>query len=95
MQLKLSFEDVPAGKPSPDVFLLAARRSNSKADDCLAVEDSLTGVAAAVDAGCWTLGFTGTHADEHLHGQKLRDLGAEAVFAKMQDLPALVSTFVV
>ena len=90
----VTFEDVPHGKPAPDVFLLAAKKAGVKAEDCLVVEDSTTGVSAAVDAGCWTLGFTGTHDDGEAHGAKLKDIGAEALFAKMADLPALVSTFV-
>ncbi len=90
----VTFEDVPHGKPAPDVFLLAAKKAGVKADHCIVVEDSITGVTAAVDAGCWTLGFTGTHEDEAAHGEKLKDIGAEALFAKMVDLPALVSTFV-
>ncbi|MEO6607602.1 MAG: HAD family phosphatase [Aestuariivirga sp.] len=90
-----TYEDVPNGKPEPDIYLLAAKRSGSTAENCLAVEDSIFGVKAAVDAGCWTLGFTGTHDDGHAHGLKLRDIGAEALFSKMMDLPALVSTFVV
>jgi HAD superfamily hydrolase (TIGR01509 family) len=89
-----TYEDVPRAKPDPDVFLLAARRNGAKADDCLAVEDSTTGVRAAVDAGCWTLGFTGTHDDGHAHGLRLREIGAEALFSKMMDLPALVGTFI-
>ena len=90
-----TYEDVPNGKPAPDIFLLAAKRNGAHAEDCLAVEDSATGVKAAVDAGCWTLGFTGTHDDGHAHGLRLREVGAEALFAKMMDLPALVATFVV
>ncbi len=90
----VTFEDVPHGKPAPDVFLLAAKKAGVKADHCIVVEDSVAGVTAAVDAGCWTLGFTGTHEDEDAHGMKLKDIGAEALFAKMVDLPALVSTFV-
>jgi HAD superfamily hydrolase (TIGR01509 family) len=90
----VTFEDVPHGKPAPDVFLLAAKKAGVKAGDCLVVEDSITGVTAAVDAGCWTLGFTGTHDEEDAHGAKLKDIGAEALFGKMADLPALVSTFV-
>ena len=90
----ITYEDVPSGKPEPDVFLLAAKRNGASADNCLAVEDSTTGVKAAVDAGCWTLGFTGTHTDGHAHGLKLREMGAEALFAKMMDLPPLVSTFI-
>lgn len=90
----ITFEDVPHGKPAPDVFLLAAKKAGVKAEDCIVVEDSITGVTAAVDAGCWTLGFTGTHEDETRHGEKLKDIGAEALFSKMIDLPALVATFV-
>jgi HAD superfamily hydrolase (TIGR01509 family) len=90
----VTFEDVPQGKPAPDMYLLAAKNAGVKADDCLVVEDSLTGVTAAVDAGCWTLGFTGTYEDQQAHGEKLKDIGAEAIFSKMADLPALVETFV-
>jgi HAD superfamily hydrolase (TIGR01509 family) len=90
----VTFEDVPQGKPAPDMYLLAAKNAGTKADNCLVVEDSVAGVTAAVDAGCWTLGFTGTYEDQQSHGTKLKDIGAEAVFAKMIDLPALVETFV-
>jgi HAD superfamily hydrolase (TIGR01509 family) len=90
----VTYEDVPQGKPAPDMYLLAAKNAGVKADDCLVVEDSLTGVTAAVDAGCWTLGFTGTYEDQQAHGEKLKDIGAEAIFSKMADLPALVETFV-
>ena len=90
----VTYEDVPQGKPAPDMYLLAAKNAGVKADDCLVVEDSLTGVTAAVDAGCWTLGFTGTYEDQQSHGEKLKDIGAEAIFNKMADLPALVETFV-
>ena len=90
----VTYEDVPQGKPAPDMFLLAAKNAGTKADNCLVVEDSVTGVTAAVDAGCWTLGFTGTHEDEARHGVKLKDIGAEAVFSKMADLSALVETVV-
>ncbi len=90
----VTYEDVPRGKPEPDVFLLAAKNAKVRPEDCLVVEDSMTGVTAAVSAGCWTLGFTGTHNNAEAHGMKLKDLGAEAIFAQMAELPALVSTFI-
>jgi HAD superfamily hydrolase (TIGR01509 family) len=90
----VTYEDVPKGKPDPDVFLLAAKHAKVRPEDCLVVEDSITGVTAAVDAGCWTLGFTGTHEDQEAHAAKLKDIGAEAVFATMGELPGLVSTFI-
>ena len=90
----VTYKDVPQGKPAPDMYLLAAKNVGTKADNCLVVEDSIAGVTAAVDAGCWTLGFTGTYEDQQAHGTKLKDIGAEAIFSKMVDLPALVETFV-
>jgi HAD superfamily hydrolase (TIGR01509 family) len=44
-------DQVPLGKPHPDVFLEAARRLGIPADHCLVVEDSPIGVEAARRAG--------------------------------------------
>ncbi|HEX7497075.1 MAG TPA: HAD family phosphatase [Candidatus Limnocylindrales bacterium] len=42
-----SSDEVPFGKPAPDVYLLAARRLGVAPAVCLVVEDSLNGVLAA------------------------------------------------
>jgi HAD superfamily hydrolase (TIGR01509 family) len=42
-----SSDEVPFGKPAPDVYLLAARRLGVAPAECLVVEDSLNGVLAA------------------------------------------------
>ncbi len=47
----ISRDDVARGKPAPDSFLLAASRLGVDAADCLALEDSPHGVAAAHAAG--------------------------------------------
>lgn len=47
----VSSEEVPRGKPSPDVYLEAARRLGTEADACVAVEDSTNGIRAARAAG--------------------------------------------
>jgi beta-phosphoglucomutase family hydrolase len=47
----VSAEDVPRGKPAPDVFLEAARRLGVPPGHCVVVEDSSPGVAAARRAG--------------------------------------------
>lgn len=44
-------DDVARVKPDPELYLLAARNLNLKPEQCLAVEDSLNGAAAAVAAG--------------------------------------------
>lgn len=46
-----SAADVPAGKPAPDLFLLAARSLGVEPGKCLVVEDSTPGLAGATAAG--------------------------------------------
>jgi len=47
----VSSEEVPRGKPSPDVYLEAARRLGVDAQRCAAVEDSHGGIRSAKAAG--------------------------------------------
>ena len=47
-------DEVPSGKPAPDPYLRAAELLGVEPADCLAVEDSVTGTAAAELAG-WSL----------------------------------------
>jgi HAD superfamily hydrolase (TIGR01509 family) len=45
-------DEVPSGKPAPDLYLRAAALLDLSPDLCLAIEDSVTGTAAAESAGC-------------------------------------------
>jgi HAD superfamily hydrolase (TIGR01509 family) len=45
-------DDVENTKPHPEPYLAAARTLGHAPDDCLALEDSRTGVTSAVAAGC-------------------------------------------
>lgn len=47
--------DVERSKPSPDIFLEAARRIGLPASDCLVLEDSFNGVRAGHAAGAVTV----------------------------------------
>jgi HAD superfamily hydrolase (TIGR01509 family) len=47
----VSSEEVPRGKPAPDVYVEAARRLNANASRCAAVEDSHSGIRSAKAAG--------------------------------------------
>ncbi len=48
-------DQVPRGKPFPDVFLAAAHRLGVTPGDCVAFEDAPAGVIAARDAGMKTV----------------------------------------
>jgi HAD superfamily hydrolase (TIGR01509 family) len=81
--------DVKHPKPAPDVFIKAATRAGHDPSRCIVVEDSATGVTAAVAAGCRVLGFVGTHEHPREHAERLMAIGAAAVFDHMRELPAL------
>jgi HAD superfamily hydrolase (TIGR01509 family) len=47
----VSSEEVPRGKPAPDVYLEAARRLGAEPRECAAIEDSTNGLLSAHAAG--------------------------------------------
>lgn len=49
-------DEVTNGKPDPEPYLAAAAALGVDPRDCVAIEDSPTGVASALAAGCVTLG---------------------------------------
>jgi len=81
-----SSADVPRGKPYPDLFLHAARHFGAPPATCLVVEDSASGIAAALAAGMSVYGFCGRAPEA-----KLKAAGAHSVFSQMSDLPGLVA----
>ena len=83
----VSSQEVPRGKPSPDVYLEAARRLGADPGDCAAVEDSHNGIRAAKAAGMRVVAIPNphfppdeealAHADVVL--RSIRELTAEVV----------------
>lgn len=50
-------DDVKHGKPHPEPYMKAAELLGVGADQCIALEDSPTGLASAVAAGCHSVGI--------------------------------------
>ena len=48
---------VQHGKPEPDIFLLAAEKMGYQPKDCIVIEDSAAGLAAAAKAGMTAIAF--------------------------------------
>jgi HAD superfamily hydrolase (TIGR01509 family) len=69
-----SAELVARGKPHPDLFLHAAREMGAEPSRCAVVEDTPSGVIAAVSAGMRAIGYA-ADSDE----AALRAAGAEIV----------------
>ncbi len=82
-----SSADVPSGKPFPDLYLFVAAHFNVSPSACLVIEDSPSGISAALAAGMTVYGFAGTTS-----AQGLLAAGAHRVFRQMSELPALVAT---
>ena len=53
----VSGEEVPRGKPRPDVFLRAAELLGVEPESCVVIEDSDNGLTAAREAGIRSIGF--------------------------------------
>ena len=67
-------EDTPVSKPAPDPYLRAlallgpATGANLRGDECVAIEDSVWGLASARSAGMKTVGVTHTYEAAVLTG---------------------------
>jgi HAD superfamily hydrolase (TIGR01509 family) len=75
-------DEVEHPKPAPDMYLEAAARLGVRAADCVAVEDTVTGVESALRAGMWVVGIArGAGDHERLRGADvvLDRLSAELV----------------
>ena len=81
-----SGSDVRTGKPAPDLFLLAAARSQIEPAQCIVVEDSAPGVAAATAAGMAPIGFVGGSQTPGRLASELLAHGARTVVADMRAL---------
>lgn len=55
--------DVKRGKPAPDIFIEAAARLGLAPDECLVIEDSSAGLAAALASGARVLGLCTTNPE--------------------------------
>ncbi len=82
---RFSAYDVPRGKPFPDLFLHAAAAFGADPAACAVIEDTPSGVTAAVRAGMTVYGFS-ADSDE----QALRAAGASATAATLAAIGDLV-----
>lgn len=77
--------DVERKKPAPDIFIMAAKKAGYSPDECVVVEDALSGVTAGKAAGMTTVAVTTSFPSE-----KLTDAGADFVTDDLSVLPELI-----
>jgi beta-phosphoglucomutase-like phosphatase (HAD superfamily) len=95
----------PKFKPDPDVYIRAASSVDRSPSECIAVEDSASGVGSASNAGIGLIvGYVGaghiapevqkTHACMLMAGERAQNKrGADIVISHMGDLPKIVDQF--
>jgi beta-phosphoglucomutase family hydrolase len=71
--------EVPEGKPSPQIFLLAAQKLGVKPSDCVVFEDAIAGVDGAKRAGMKCVAVTNSHPGGRLKKADLIVATLEAV----------------
>lgn len=59
---KLSGADLKASKPHPEIFIKAAEASGFNTEECIVIEDSTNGIAAANAANIFCVGFDSEHS---------------------------------
>jgi HAD superfamily hydrolase (TIGR01509 family) len=73
-RVTVSSEEVPRGKPAPDVYLEAARRLEVAPESCAAVEDSSNGIRSAKAAGMRVIAIPNPHFPPDEESLELADV---------------------
>lgn len=86
---KISGSEVEHKKPDPEIFLKAAKKIGLPAEECLVIEDSVSGVKAGNMAGCVCLALTTSFSAEQLKHAKwiTKDLSSipKEIILKLKD----------
>jgi beta-phosphoglucomutase len=72
---------VKAPKPSPEVFEITLKKLSLEPATCWIIEDSINGLVAAKQAGCFAVGITTSFSS-----QILRSTGADLVVQSFAQL---------
>ena len=86
----VSGEDFVQSKPNPAIFLHAAELAKTPVTECIVIEDSANGVAAAKAAGIYCVGYASPHSagqDLRLADRVIQDFG-ELSAAQIQAINA-------
>lgn len=77
---KLSGADLKASKPHPEIFIKAAEASGHTKDECMVIEDSTNGIAAAKGAGIFCVGYDSLHSKNQDYSK------ADVVVSNFEDI---------
>ena len=73
-------------KPAPDIFLQAAKDRGYQPEDCIVIEDTVTGTLAGVKAGASVIGYIGEQHRDDEEADLLCGAGAKMLALSMEDV---------
>ena len=85
-----SAERVEKPKPHPGVYQFALNHFKLNPEECIAIEDSITGVMAATTAGIPTIGFAGASHLQEGHDARLLEAGAVTIAYHAREIPDII-----
>ncbi|QSE96605.1 HAD family hydrolase [Fulvivirga lutea] len=88
---QFSSSQVSMPKPSPEVYLYASKKLELKPQDCLVIEDSISGCTAALEAGMTVIGFCGGKHITPKHKVLLKELGVHDLALNSKELNQKIS----
>jgi beta-phosphoglucomutase-like phosphatase (HAD superfamily) len=88
-----SASSVANPKPAPDLFLHIARFFNISRENCIVVEDSVSGVRAARNAGMKVIAFSGAAHFVPSMEERLKEEGPDWICSNTRELGLLLSQF--
>ena len=77
----ITSDDVTQGKPSPQPYLLGAKKLNLAVEQCVVIEDAPIGVRAGKAAGMRVIGIASTHPKD-----ELEQAGADFLVESLMDI---------
>jgi HAD superfamily hydrolase (TIGR01509 family) len=84
-----SASTVARGKPHPDIFLYAAQQMRVPPSRCVVLEDSPSGVAAALAAGMTVIGILAASHIQEGQQERLRSAGARYLAQSFEEAEAI------
>lgn len=81
LKLVIASEDIMKGKPDPESYLLSCNRLEVLPENCMVIEDGVSGVISAKAARCYVVGITNNVSKE-----KLLELGCDEVISDLSEL---------
>ncbi len=84
---KISGADLKASKPHPEIFIKAAQLAEEHSDNCMVIEDSTNGIAAAKAANIYCVGFKSPNSANQDYSKADRVISSfdEILFSNLTD----------